>query len=50
MEFAEKIKERIDTPTFRQLSEVAEEVRVPCYVVGGYVRDIYLSINIGGTT
>ena len=26
MEFAEKIKERIDTPIFRQLSEVAEEV------------------------
>ncbi len=42
MEFAEKIKERIDTPIFRQLSEVAEEVGVPCYVVGGYVRDIIL--------
>lgn len=42
MEFADKIKERIDTPIFRQLSEVAEEVAVPCYVVGGYVRDIIL--------
>lgn len=42
MEFADKIKERIDTPIFRQLSEVAEEVGVPCYVVGGYVRDIIL--------
>lgn len=42
MDFAEKIKKRIDTPIFRQLSEVADEVGVPCYVVGGYVRDIIL--------
>ena len=42
MKFAEKIKNRIDQPIFRQLSEVAEEEGVPCYVVGGYVRDIIL--------
>ncbi len=42
MDFAEKIKNKIDKPIFRQLSEVAEEEGVPCYVVGGYVRDIIL--------
>ena len=42
MDFAAKIKNRIDKPIFRQLSEVAEEEGVPCYVVGGYVRDIIL--------
>ena len=35
MEFAEKIKQVIDNPIFRQLSDVAEEEGVPCYVVGG---------------
>ena len=42
MDFAEKIKNKIDKPIFRQLSEVADEEGVPCYVVGGYVRDIIL--------
>lgn len=42
MEFAEKIKKAIDKPIFRQLSEVADAIGVPCYVVGGYVRDIIL--------
>ena len=32
----------LDKPIFRTISEVADELRLECYVVGGYVRDIFL--------
>lgn len=36
------ITEELNKSVFRRLSEVADSVGVPCYVVGGYVRDIML--------
>ena len=32
----------LDQPIFRLISQVADEQNVECYVVGGYVRDIFL--------
>ncbi len=32
----------LDTPIFRKISETADELNMECYVVGGYVRDIFL--------
>ncbi|MBR1688071.1 MAG: HD domain-containing protein [Prevotella sp.] len=32
----------LDKDVFRQISAVADELGVECYVVGGYVRDIFL--------
>ena len=32
----------LDQPIFHQISEAAEHLGVECYVVGGYVRDIFL--------
>ena len=32
----------LDQPVFRLTSQVADEMGVECYVVGGYVRDIFL--------
>ncbi len=32
----------LDKPVFHMIGEVADELRMECYVVGGYVRDIFL--------
>ena len=32
----------LDTPIFRKISETADALKMECYVVGGYVRDIFL--------
>lgn len=32
----------LDKPIFHTISEVADELQLECYVVGGYVRDIFL--------
>ena len=32
----------LDTPIFRKISETADKLGMECYVVGGYVRDIFL--------
>ena len=32
----------LDKPIFRQISAVVDQLGVECYVVGGYVRDIFL--------
>ena len=32
----------LDKPIFRTISKVADELQLECYVVGGYVRDIFL--------
>ncbi|MBQ4007584.1 MAG: CCA tRNA nucleotidyltransferase, partial [Muribaculaceae bacterium] len=37
-----KILQHIDTPIFHLVGEVADSMNRPCYVVGGYVRDIFL--------
>ncbi|MBR6287067.1 MAG: HD domain-containing protein [Bacteroidaceae bacterium] len=36
------IVELLDHKIFHQISECADELGVECYVVGGYVRDLYL--------
>lgn len=33
----------IDKPLFHKISEVADEMGVECYVIGGYVRDLFLN-------
>ena len=32
----------LDKPMFRRISETADELGLECYVVGGYVRDLFL--------
>ena len=32
----------IDKPLFRKISAIADRLGVECYVIGGYVRDIFL--------
>ncbi len=32
----------LDTPIFHQIGKTADEMGVECYVVGGYVRDLFL--------
>ena len=38
----EELKERLSDKIFHQISETADELGVECYVVGGFVRDIFL--------
>ena len=37
-----ELAQLLDKDIFHQISEVADEMGVECYVVGGYVRDIFL--------
>ena len=38
----EELAEILDQPIFRQISAAADQLGTECYVVGGYVRDIFL--------
>ncbi len=38
----EELVKKLDLPIFHTISETADELGVECYVVGGYVRDIFL--------
>lgn len=38
----EELKSYFKDPIFRLISETADELRLECYIVGGYVRDIFL--------
>ena len=38
----EELCRLLDTPIFRKISETADSLGLECYVVGGYVRDIFL--------
>lgn len=38
----EELCKLLDTPIFRKISETADALGMECYVVGGYVRDIFL--------
>ena len=38
----EEIRKHLDTPLFHKISETADELGMECYIVGGYVRDIFL--------
>lgn len=36
------LKKRLNAPIFHHISETADELGLECYVVGGYVRDLFL--------
>lgn len=38
----EDLRRLLDKPMFHRISETADELGLECYVVGGYVRDIFL--------
>ena len=38
-----ELKEHFNNKIFHQISETADELGLECYVVGGYVRDIFLN-------
>ena len=38
----EEILRHLDNPIFRTVSEAADEMKVECYLIGGYVRDFFL--------
>jgi len=38
----EELAEILDQDIFHKISEAADRLGVECYVVGGYVRDIFL--------
>ena len=38
----EELKKEFDKPIFHQISQTADNLQLECYVVGGYVRDIFL--------
>jgi len=38
----EQLSKLLDKNIFREISEVADRLNVECYVVGGYVRDLFL--------
>ena len=37
-----ELAQLLDQDIFRHISRVADQLGVECYVVGGYVRDIFL--------
>ena len=38
----EELSKILDTPVFHLIGQTADQLGVECYVVGGYVRDIFL--------
>jgi tRNA nucleotidyltransferase/poly(A) polymerase len=36
------MKEYLDNKVFRLISDIADETGKACYVIGGYVRDLFL--------
>ena len=38
----DELKEQFSDNIFKQISATADELHMPCYVVGGYVRDLFL--------
>ena len=38
----EELKEKFSDKIFKQIAETADELKLECYVVGGYVRDLFL--------
>ena len=38
-----ELKEHFNSKIFALISETADELGLECYVVGGYVRDIFLN-------
>lgn len=42
LDIQNKIKEKLSADIFRTISQVADDMQLECYVIGGYVRDIFL--------
>ena len=42
METIVNLSEKLDNQVFEVISEAADELQVECYVIGGFVRDIFL--------
>lgn len=40
-----EIQSYLNTPTFKLISQTADEMGLECYVIGGYVRDFFLFRN-----
>ena len=38
----EEIRQKIDSPLFHALTATADDLEMECYLVGGYVRDLFL--------
>lgn len=38
----EELKSALDSPIFHLVSQTADELNLECYVIGGYVRDLFL--------
>lgn len=38
----EEIKQKLNSELFRKLTQTADELQIECYLVGGYVRDLFL--------
>ena len=38
----EEIKEKLSGKIFQVLSQVADRLSLPCFLIGGYVRDLFL--------
>ena len=36
------IQQELNKPIFRLLGEVADQMQMPCFLIGGYVRDLLL--------
>lgn len=39
------MKDKIEIPALRKISEILEKTKQPCYVIGGFVRDMLLNRN-----
>ncbi|MDO4994117.1 MAG: HD domain-containing protein [Bacteroidales bacterium] len=39
---ADELRKSVNTPIFRLIGEVADEEGLECYVIGGFVRDLFL--------
>lgn len=38
----DQLKKHLSHPIFTSIGETADQLQMPCYVIGGYVRDIFL--------
>lgn len=37
----EEIRSHLNIPVLKLISSVADEEKMPCYLIGGYVRDFF---------
>ena len=38
-----KLSDKLKHPIFKIVSEISTEMNIPCYVIGGFVRDLLLN-------